>query len=455
MELSPAAMVFVTQEGGGQVVPQTLTVSNLGAGGIFFTLAASTSSGGNWLGISASSGSTSIGPAPVDISVNAGSLSAGIYRGKVVVTPSQGAQQELEVVLIVAPAGSFLQREQPGAGACAGTGLELIATSIGNGVSQPVSFPRPVVAQVVDNCGTPVEGATVVAAIGGLSLPLQGVGGGLYSGTWTPTAESASVPVTVSAAHPSLGSAQRNYTVSTAAAAGGFTLPVLAPGGVVEGAGFTALRPLAPGSIVSLFGTGFASGNNAATSIPLPRSLGNTSVRIGGEEAPLYFVGQNQINAQVPFTARVGEQVSIVVNSSGRITAPQNYLIAPGQPGVFQSNGVGAVLDSQFRAVNAANPGRIGDTLQIFANGLGLVDQPVGTGAASPSFSTVQSPVTVEIGGVQVPVVYQGLAPGFVGLYQVNVVLTPGVPTGPAVPLVLRQNGIPSNPNLPVSIPIQ
>ncbi|HWP85865.1 MAG TPA: hypothetical protein VNN17_11780 [Terriglobia bacterium] len=455
MELSPRAMVFVAQVGGGQVAPQTLTVSNLGAGGIFFTVAASTSSGGNWLGISAGSGSTSLGPAPVEITVNAVGLGAGVYRGKVAITPQVGGPQEVEVVLVVAPAGSFLQREQPGAGACAGTSLEVIATTIGNGVSQPVSFPRPVLAQVVDNCGAAVEGATVVATLGGLSLPLPGVGGGLYSGSWTPTAEAAAVPVTISAAHPSLGSAQRSYTVSTAAAAGGVSLPVLSANGVVEGAGFTALRPLAPGSIVSLFGTGFSSGTAAAGAIPLPRTLGNVRVRMGGQEAPLYFVGPTQINAQVPFTARVGEQLSIVVSAQGRLTAPQNYLIAPGQPGVFQSGGVAAVLDAQFRAVNAGNPARIGETVQIFANGLGVVDQAVGTGEASPGFSTVQTPVAVELGGVPVPVVYQGLAPGFVGLYQVNVVLPPGVPTGPAVPLVIRQNGIVSNPNLPVSIPIQ
>jgi uncharacterized protein (TIGR03437 family) len=78
----------------------------------------------------------------------------------------------------------------------------------------------------------------------------------------------------------------------------------------------------------------------------------------------------------------------------------------------------------------------------------------VGTGEASPAAQTLL-PVTVTIGGVEVPVAYAGLTPGFVGLYQVNVNLTSGVPTGDNIPVVLRQNGIESNPNLPILISIR
>jgi uncharacterized protein (TIGR03437 family) len=63
--------------------------------------------------------------------------------------------------------------------------------------------------------------------------------------------------------------------------------------------------------------------------------------------------------------------------------------------------------------------------------------------------------VTVTVGGVEVPVQYQGWAPGFVGLHQINVVLTNEVPAGSSVPIVVRQNGVESNPNFPVSIPVQ
>ncbi|MBI2818952.1 MAG: hypothetical protein HYX73_03150, partial [Acidobacteria bacterium] len=64
-------------------------------------------------------------------------------------------------------------------------------------------------------------------------------------------------------------------------------------------------------------------------------------------------------------------------------------------------------------------------------------------------------PVTATIGGVEVPVSYAGLTPGYVGLYQVNVTLSGGVPTGDNLPVVIRQNGIESNPNLPIRISIR
>jgi uncharacterized protein (TIGR03437 family) len=63
--------------------------------------------------------------------------------------------------------------------------------------------------------------------------------------------------------------------------------------------------------------------------------------------------------------------------------------------------------------------------------------------------------VTVTIGGVQVPILYQGLVPGFVGLYQLNVGVVPSIPSGDAVPVVIEQNGIESNPGLAVTIPVR
>ena len=450
-DLSPSGMVFVTQVGGSALVPQALTVSNAGGGSFTFTLALSTAP---WASLSQTTGNTALGPVQIQVSANATGLVAGIYRGKITMTPSSGAAQEVEVVLVVAPAGTFLQRELPSAAACTAQSMDLAATTIGNGTNLPVSFPRSLLALAVDNCGGSVSNATVVANVEGLAITMQGVGSGQYSGTWTPVKESASVAMSIVATHPTLGTVSRNYTLATSAAAGGVALPVVSENGVKEAAGLTPQRPLAPGSIISIAGSQFATGNNVATTVPLAQSLGGTSVRIGNENAPLYYVGPEQINAQVPFTAKVGESVSVVVIANGKLTAPQNYLIAAAQPGIFQAGGVAAVVDSQGRNITAANPARIGETIQIFSNGLGLVDQTVAAGAVSPSANALLA-VTATVGGVEVPVSYAGLAPGFVGLYRVDVQLTSGVPTGDAVAVVLRQNGIASNPNLPVSIPIR
>jgi uncharacterized protein (TIGR03437 family) len=165
-------------------------------------------------------------------------------------------------------------------------------------------------------------------------------------------------------------------------------------------------------------------------------------------------VGPGQINAQVPFEARIGDAISIVVSNNGRLSAPQTYLVAPAAPGIFQAGGFAAALDAQNQTITLQNPARLGGIIQFFAAGLGLTDPAAGTGEASPSFSTVRTPATLTIGGINIPISYQGLAPGFVGLYQLNAILPPNVPTGDAVPIVIEQGGIPSNGGSIVTIPV-
>ena len=261
--------------------------------------------------------------------------------------------------------------------------------------------------------------------------------------------------VTFAALHPTFAKVQRSFTVETATAPGDVSLPLLFADGVVEGAGFTKRRPLSGGGIISLFGARFATENNFATQLPLERELAGVRVRIGGQDAPLYFVGPGQINAQVPFEVSTGDSVPVATSVGGLLTAPQNYLIAPAQPGIFIAGDNAAILDASFQLVTPQNPVRAGDTIQIFATGLGETDPEVGTGEPAPAFSTVRNPVTVTIGGLDVRVDFQGLAPGFVGLYQVNAVVPAGVEPGDAVPLVLTQNGVVANPDRPVTIPVQ
>ena len=456
-EVSPNALVFVAEQ--GQPVPpnQTVAVGNVGGGTLSFNFAATITSppGGNWLTLTGQSGAA---PGQVTVLANPSGLSPGLYRATLTGTFGVGALQEVEVVLFVVEQGTTLRalaRGLPGAAQCGPTRLELLATTIGNGLSLPVSFPRVLTALVVDNCGSGVDNATLVATVEGLNIPLRSLGTGFYSGTWTPQSAAASVTLTFDALHPTFAKVQRSFTVTTAAAPGDVSLPTLFADGVVEGAGFASLRPLAPGGIISLFGARFAGENNFASQLPLERELAGVSVRIGGQDAPLFFVGPGQINAQVPFEVSTGDSVPGAISAGGLLTAPQNYLIAPAQPGIFIAGENAAILDASFQLVTAQNPVRAGDTIQIFATGLGDTDPEVGSGEPAPPFSTVRNPVTVTIGEIDAPVVFQGLAPGFVGLYQVNAVVPSGVVPGDAVSLVLTQNGIVANPDQPVTIPVQ
>jgi len=151
----------------------------------------------------------------------------------------------------------------------------------------------------------------------------------------------------------------------------------------------------------------------------------------------------------VPSELSPGSSVSIALGKWS-IYGPAKLTGRARRASIFVAGGNGAILDGRSNLVTANNPARIGDTLQIFANGLGAPTRRC--------LGDRRSVVAANRSGnghgrgVNVPVAYQGLAPGFVGLYQVNVVLVSGVPTGGRNSVVITQNGVASNPALPATI---
>ena len=466
--IRPAGLVFVARQGGAAPAPKSFTVSNQGGGSLNAVFNASATSGGNWLSVGATGGTitAATGPLTTEVTVNPANLTPGFYRGTIRATFGGGEQLEVSVLLIVTPAPSSTRlsvSSPPALEGCTPDSMELIPETIGNGQIAPVSFPRVLLVSVIDSCGEFVDDATVVASVvtssGTTTIVMEALGAGAYSGTWVPDEQGTAIPVSFSALHPTLLPVSKTFQVSTELAAEGIQLPVLLTSGVVEGAGFTPNRPLAPGGFISLFGSRFTDVTVGASEIPLERELGGVRVQIGDIDAPLHFVSPGQINAVLPVEFDPGANVSIVVSSNGVLTAPQSFLVAPAMPGIFVNDaGIPAIrrfvsAGEPSQPVTPQNPARLGDVLEIFATGLGETDPPVGSGDALATGSTVLNPVSVEIGGLGVPVLYQGLAPNFVGLYQVNVLVTDNIPTG-SVQIRLIQNGIVGNPDNPAIITV-
>ena len=221
--------------------------------------------------------------------------------------------------------------------------------------------------------------------------------------------------------------------------------PALQNGTAVNGATFTNNAAIAPGAIVTIFGSNLADAAASASGAPYPTVIGETSVTFNGVAAPLFYVSPGQINAQAPFGLGMGT-ASIQV-TRGSLTSPMGAVnVAYVSPGIFivdQAANQGAILHADYSLVGSSNPARTGDRLQIYATGLGPLQVPVATGAPSPAASTVAIP-TVSIGGVFATVTYSGLAPGFAGLYQVNVIVPAGLSTG-NLPLMISTAGFSSN----------
>lgn len=228
-------------------------------------------------------------------------------------------------------------------------------------------------------------------------------------------------------------------------------LPSIKDAGVVNAATFQAGQGLAPGSYISIFGDVLADATAFVSTPALPLSLASVAVSFdgGGLSLPghLHFVSPGQINVQIPweFQGQTSVKMKVTVSDflySNVYTVP----LAAYSPGVF------GTLDQVGGIVSASNPARRGQVIQIYANGLGDVDLKPASGDPTPSTlplaKTKVSP-TVTIGGSDAPVFFSGLAPGFVGLYQVNATIPANAPTG-TQPLKISIGGIDASVNLPV-----
>jgi uncharacterized protein (TIGR03437 family) len=246
--------------------------------------------------------------------------------------------------------------------------------------------------------------------------------------------------------------------------------PVVAAGGVLNAASNAKGVSVAPGSLVSIYGTALASQLAQASSIPLSTSLGNVSVTFNNIAAPLLFVSAapQQINAQIPWELAGSSSANIVVTNGASASAPLSVPLTSAAPGIFSvGSGVGQAIaygnsDGLIAAAVGAIPGlntkpaKIGDqqTLAILATGLGPVNPPVQTGnnVTDGQLHQCATMPTVTVGGVQAQVVFAGMTPQFVGVYQVNIIVPAGAPTGNAVPLQISMNGIQTTNQITIAV---
>jgi uncharacterized protein (TIGR03437 family) len=558
LALSQTGLRFQTVTGTSSALTQSIAVTNQGSAQLTFSAAPSTAAGGNWLSVSASSGTVAaLSASNVTIQADPEGLEQGTYFGRVdFLAPGVlGAPQSLEVVLNVAaadataapvisptglifvganpaaqtlqivnpsnealtvtstvPVGGWLSLRSdtntatsaqpltetvavstfgltpglyqtsfklqvagtiytvpvvlifnnPGA-ACTPTRLLPVITTLADGFETSAGVPVPIEAQIVDDCGSPFTNGTVnVAFSSDPGISLISIGNGTWAGTWNPqklTGETATVQLIANEFAPALsGSAGFSGTV-----AGKATAPVIyAQGGVVSAASLAANAPLAPGSFVSIFGSNLADAPAIASSLPLPTTLANTQVLLGGKPMPMNYAGPGQINAIVPYDVPTNNMQQIMVLHHGIYTPAQTLVVASTQPAVFTQDGSGTGAgivvvvkpDGTSFENTSATPASAGDSLVIYCAGLGAVNPAVTEGSTAPTspLSRVTNPVTVSIAGETVQPAFAGLAPGFAGLYQVNVTVPAGLTPGSDVPLTVSAGNLISPP---VTVAIQ
>jgi uncharacterized protein (TIGR03437 family) len=256
--------------------------------------------------------------------------------------------------------------------------------------------------------------------------------------------------------------------------------PAILPGGVLNGASFDKTgQPVAPGSLVSIFGNNLAFASQSASSVPLSTSLSSVTVTLNGSPIPLKDVvhldAYDQINAQIPWgvlpvlppgSSQV-TNATVIITRSGVPSAPFLMQVGTTAPGIFTfPGGVGQAVaygnvDGAIAAPSgaglpfASHPAKVNDpaTLVILATGLGDVDNRPADGGIPPPgvlVRTLTTPV-VFVGGKQAQVVFSGLS-AYVGVYQLNVILAADTTPGDAIPVQIGMNGFLSRNDVTIAV---
>jgi uncharacterized protein (TIGR03437 family) len=456
-EVRPSGLIFAGPQSPGPAA-QTVMVSNPGAKSALFNSAAITLPGvGTWFS-NAPSSTTIVPGQPVQMSVQAdfSHLSPGASRGAITLLFDDGTTRTISLLAVIPPATQSSSLARPFASGCTPAQLNILnLQSSGSQQVLSVSLGQPVAmdVRVVDDCGQPVTNSAAVQATFSNSDPphtMVHVGNGRWTTTWQPQKP---VPANTPAAARITAFLGSGIKI----AAGQLDIPVTfgAPsnvaivnsGGVVNAASYAGSSPVAPGSLIAIFGANLTGGMAGQSStIPLPVQVNNTQVLVAGHALPLRYASDAQINAQVPFDLPVNVPSQLVVQTGDALSIPEPLLVAPAQPAIFTTDysgqGQGVIVNGMTNQLADSNaPVTAGDTLVIYCTGLGAVNPPVVLGAAATGPTPTVVPVTATIGGMAAAVSYAGLTPGFPGLYQVNTVVPAGIAPSSQVPVVLSTAG--------------
>jgi uncharacterized protein (TIGR03437 family) len=403
---------------------------------------------------------------------------AGVDRGVITVLFNDGTAQTVSILSVVPPPG-YVPNDEPSKirsaaalaphanGSCAANQLLVQMTNPpSNSTQVPLGQPVSIELRLTDDCGNGVSdkypaSVNVAFSTAEPQLSMQHTGGGKWTKTWQPRGNQ---PATVIAHITAFASGPNGKPIATDAfltvnLTSVTQVPLVNADGVKNAANYSSTPVVSPGGLIAIYGTTLADQQiQLPPDGPKPTTLGNTRIKLGDSLLPLFFTSGGQVNAQVPFNLPLNSQQQLVVQYGNSLSVPAQVSVSAAQPAIFTQNQAGTGQGSIINGVTGVladsnNPVRAGDVISIYCTGLGPVSppQPEGVVASSTVLSRTQTPVTATIGGVDASVQFAGLAPGFIGVYQVNVLIPSGVATGD-VPVVLTEG---SQVSTPVTIAVK
>jgi uncharacterized protein (TIGR03437 family) len=447
-ELNPGGLLFVVPASGTAPPSQKITVFDSSATPVRFGVSASTRDGAKWLIASSGSGTASTAaPGVVEVSVNPAGLKPGVFTGEVDVNLS-GVMRSAAITLLILPTAA----EARSAAGCNPTRTVMTPIGLAGNFSLAAGWPETLAVLLTDDCGTPLpDGIGAVVARfdnGDIPLTLHDYQlNGSFTADWTPTFPSANVTITFAASAGALQS-------STAKVGGGVSTNALAPpilfdNGTVNNTNPAAGGNVAPGTVAAVYGLNLARATVSPGILPLPTVFSGTTMIVGGISTPLYFLSNGQLNVQIPSELKTNQhyQVAVSVNNAFAVL-PSGITVVPATPGVSSfADGRLIAQHSDFTLVDDARPARAGESLVMYLTGMGPTNPPGRDRRAIAQRSRPRSSITqpvVTVDGQPATVLFAGLTPGGIGLYQVNFTVPANARTGD-LEVVIKQGDVVAN----------
>lgn len=206
---------------------------------------------------------------------------------------------------------------------------------------------------------------------------------------------------------------------------------------VVDGASLVP-GTFAPGSYISIVGSGLSDVTDAHLAAPHPLAIDSVSVGFDVPSAHLsvpghlIYASSTWINVQVPWELKGQTTAQVKVNVNFSPSNVFTITLAPVAPSFFlMADGNVWARDLNYRAVNAGSPAHPGETIELYANGLGPVTNQPASGDPAPAGPYAETPTPVVMIGAQTAnVLFSGLTPGSGTLYVMNVVVPPSLAPG-------------------------
>ncbi|HEY1756516.1 MAG TPA: hypothetical protein VGG72_14035 [Bryobacteraceae bacterium] len=458
--LSPGGLVFIGPAG-QNISSQQFTVNVSTTAFQSYSTSTALPAGQSWLRLSPLTGAASLGtPATITVFVKTTGLPKGVYQGSAQVTFADGTTLSENITMILTGTGSTSAASSgepaahtaatTNANGCTPSNLVLTETGLANSFSIPAGWPSNLVVSLNDDCGDDIANGAVTASFSNgdppLSLVTQG-STGQYSATWQPQHSVANTIVTLLGTVGGLNPAKAQIAGTVAAN----QAPVLTPHGILHNLDPVIGGALAPGTWAQVYGANLSGYTGTTSGSPIPTAFQNTQLVVGGRLAPLYYLSSGQLVAEIPEELTPGQQFSAVEVTNGALTLPISIDVVPQVPGVA-TYADGVTLNAQhldFTSVTAASPAHPGETVIAYLEGMGVTNPPVLSGVAAPAnplaYTAIQPTVTVN--HENAAIVFAGLSPGIVGVYQIDFTVPATAATG-NLPVAITQGTATAQPTM-------